>query len=295
MSREAARWDASGSAGIRPGGSFDPLRGLWGLLSNVKFALFLVGLAGVAGLVGSIVPQVPGPMRGNPPARAAWIALREEDFGRFTGLVDRFELFDVFHSVWFNGLWLVIILAVTVCTVSRFRPTWRSVQRPQRIVPDSYFERAHHRANFGIPGGASEVESFLRRRRYRVEQVRTDGRSTYLFAERFSWSQYATFVSHLALLMLLVGALLTVFVGFDRTLVIAETASPAPVFTDPGPGQMFIGMRDSVRGVDDDGNIVDYRSTVEVRRGGETKVCETTVNDPVPRFRVQDSPGRLFR
>ena len=271
------------NARIEPGG-LDPLRWAWQLLTNVKFALLLVGLALVAGMVGVVLPQVPGPMRANPAARSAWLELRRETYGPLTGPMDALDLFDVFHSAWFNGLWALIIVAVTVCTVSRFRPTWRAVQRPQRFVTDAYFERAHHRADFTHEGGAPAIEALLRRRRYRVEKVTGRNGATYLFADRFGWSQYGTFLSHLALLMLLVGALLTTMAGFDRTLVIAETTPPAPVFVEPGPGQIFIRMVDANRGLDADGNIVDYHSIVEVRRGDEVKTCKTSVNDPCHAF-----------
>lgn len=270
-------------ARIEPGG-LDPLRWAWQLLTNVKFALFLVGLALAAGIIGVVLPQVPGPMRANPAARSAWLELRRETYGPLTGTIDALGLFDVFHSAWFNGLWVLIIVAVTVCTVSRFRPTWRAVQHPQRTVADSYFERAHHRADFTHEGGASAVETLLRRRRYRVERVSERNGAVYLFADRFAWSQYGTFASHLALLMLLIGALLTTMAGFDRTLVIAETTPAAPVFADPGPGQLFIRMLDAHRGLDDDGNVIDYHSMIEVRRGDEVKTCKTTVNDPCQAF-----------
>ena len=270
-------------ARIEPGG-LDPLRWAWQLLTNVKFALFLVGLALVAGMIGVVLPQVPGPMRANPAARSAWIELRRETYGPLTGPMDALELFDVFHSAWFNGLWVLIIVAVTVCTVSRFRPTWRAVQHPQRTVADTYFARAHHRADFTHEGGAPAVEALLRRRRYRVSRVGQRDGATYLFADRFGWSQYGTFLSHLALLMLLIGALLTTMAGFDRTLVIAETTPAAPVFDDPGPGQIFIRMVDANRGLDVEGNIVDYHSIIEVRRGDEVETCKTTVNDPCHAF-----------
>ncbi|MCC6958826.1 MAG: cytochrome c biogenesis protein ResB [Dehalococcoidia bacterium] len=268
---------------VEPSG-FDPLRTVWDLLTNVKFALLLVGTALVAGLVGVVLPQVPGPMRGNPAARSAWIALREQSYGPLTGPMDRLGLFDVFHSTWFNGLWVLIIVAVTVCTVSRLRPTWRAVQHPQLTVPDAYFERAHHRASFVHDGGAEAVERLLRKRHYKVTAAGERDGATYLFADRFAWSQYGTFLSHLALLMLLVGALLTTLAGFDRTFVYAEAAPEASVFDTAGPGQMFIKVLDAHRGLDDKDRIIDYHSIIEVRRGDETKTCKTTVNDPCHAF-----------
>jgi len=114
---------------LEPSG-LDPLRWAWQLLTNVKFALLLVGLAGIAGLIGTVLPQMPGPMRGNPAARSAWLELRRADYGPLTGLFDRLGFFEVFHTAWFNGLWFLIIVAVTVCTVSRLRPTIRAVRNP---------------------------------------------------------------------------------------------------------------------------------------------------------------------
>lgn len=268
---------------MAPGNGLDPLRWAWNLLTNVKFALVLVGAACVAGMIGVLFPQLPAQMRSNPPARSAWMELQRGKYGEWTGTIEALGLFDVFQTAWFNGLWALIIVAVTVCTVSRFRPTWRSVHRPTRIVGDGYFDRARHSASFSHEGGPEAVEQLLRKRRYRVQRTKESGGAVYLFAERFSWSQYGTFVSHLALLMMLIGAMLTVFAGFDRTMVIAEE-TPAAAVLSPGPNQIFVRMVDAVRGLDDQANIIDYYSIVEVRRGAEAVTCKTSVNDPCRAF-----------
>jgi hypothetical protein len=278
---------------LKPGG-LDPLRWVWNLLTNVKFALVLVGLAATAGFIGVVVPQMPGPMRGNPAARSAWLELQREDFGAFTGPMESLGLFEIFYSPWFNGLWVLIVVAVTVCAVSRLRPTVRSVTRPPKRVPDTYFERAHHRASFSHAGGADALEAALRQRHYAVERTGGADGATLLFAQRFAWSHYGTFVSHLALLMLLIGGLLTQFAGFGRTLALAETMPGAPVFTDPGASQMFVTMLDSVRGFDDDGNVVDYRSHLEITRGDEVVRCTSTVNDPCHAFGYRFHQAAFF-
>ncbi len=278
---------------FRPGG-LDPLRWAWNLLTNVKFALLLVGLAGLAALLGVVIPQMPGPMRNNAAARSAWLELQRQDFGPFTGLMEDAGVFEIFYTPWFNGLWVVIIVSVTVCSVSRFRPTWRAVQRPQRQVPDAYFESAHHRASFTHAGGTAAITRALQKRRYRVEHVAERDGAVHLFAERFGWSQYGTFLSHLALLMLLIGGLLTRFVGFGNTLALAESMPGARLFDDPGPGQIFVTMLDSVRRLDGEGNVVDYRSHLEIRRGDETMRCTSTVNDPCHAFGYRFHQAAFF-
>jgi cytochrome c biogenesis protein len=272
----------------------DPFRGVWALLTNVKFALLLLGTACFAGFLGVVIPQMPGPMRGNPAARQAWMELQREDFGAFTSLMERLQLFEVFYSPWFNGLWILIILSVTVSTVSRFRPTARSVHRPPRSVPDRYFEVAHHRADYAHPGGAEAVEAALRKRRYAVERTAGGPEATYLFAQRYAWAAYGTFISHLALLIFLVGGLLTRFAGFDNTLALAEGSPGTAVFSNPGPGQLFIRMVDAHRGQDAKGNIVDFHSDIEVTRGDKTVTCTTTVNDPCHAFGYKVHQAAFF-
>ncbi len=273
---------------------FDPLRATWRLLTNVKFAVALVTLAVLASLVGVVLPQLPAEMRGNPPARSAWLELQREDFGWLTGVLDGLDLFDVFHSPWFVALWIVIVAAVTVCTISRFPPTRRSVRRPQMRVNERYFETARHRASFTHAGGAEAVEGLLRRRRYSIVRTHEDDGVTELFAERYPWTQYATFISHMALLMLLVGGLLTNLAGFQRTLALAEARPAAPLFGDPGPGQIFVGMEDAHRGVDAAGNIVDFRSDLLLRRGNEVVRCTATVNDPCTAFGYRFHQAAFF-
>ncbi len=269
----------------RPAFAFaDPFRPLWALLTNVKFALLLVGTAAAAGLLAVVIPQMPGPMRGNPAGRSAWLELQRETFGPFTTPMERWGLFEVYHTWWFNGLWVLIIFAVTVCTVSRFPPIWRSIHRPPLRVPDAYYERARFRAAVEVPVPAELVAAALRRRRFAVREAARTGSAAELFADRFPWAQYGTFLTHLALLLLLVGGVLTKFAGFERVLAMAETGAAAPVFDEPGPGQIFVEMLDAVRGVDGEGNIIDFRSHITVRRGSDVVTCTVTVNGPCEAF-----------
>jgi len=285
---------SSAPAATPPMPKFDPFRATWRLLTNVKFAVALVSLAVLASLLGVVLPQMPAEMRGNPPARSAWLELQREDFGWLTGTLEGLDLFEVFHSPWFLALWFVIVAAVTVCTISRFPPTWRSVQRPQQRVAERYFETARHRASFTHAGGVEAVERLLRRRRYTVTRTHEDEGVTELFAERFPWTQYATFVSHMALLLLLVGGLLTNLAGFQRTLALAEGRPGAPLFGEPGPGQVFVGMEDAHRGVDAAGNIVDFHSDLLLRRGDEVVRCTATVNDPCSAFGYRFHQAAFF-
>ena len=76
----------------------DPLRAIWMLLTNVKFALALVFFAMLSGLLGVLIPQIPPEVRDNEVARTSWLELKRLDFGIWFEPLEALALFDVFHS-----------------------------------------------------------------------------------------------------------------------------------------------------------------------------------------------------
>ena len=268
---------------VRRSGSWqriEPLKLLFRCLTSVRFALLLLGAVALAALLGVIFPQATDDVRSVPAAYDAFVQFQRSRYGDFAPLLRRLDLFAVFHSYWFNGLVMVLLLAVAVCTASRIPPIVRAVRRPPRRVNDRYFETTRHRAAFPGPADAAAIASALRRRRYRVE-VTQNGEATYLFADRFAWAQYGTFVSHLALILFLAGAIVTKVVGFSTFVQIAEGRSE-PVFPTIHAGQMQVENLRSAAETDKAGNLFRYISTLAVYRDGK-QICSgsSTVNNPM--------------
>jgi cytochrome c biogenesis protein len=258
---------------------FDPFRDLWRLLTSVRFALIIIAFLALAGLAGVLIPQIPVGVRGNPAAVDLWLDSQEGKFGGLTEPMHRLGLFQVFESRWFMGALALLVASVTVCTVNRFPSIWRSITRPQERVPDSYFERANHRYVSEKAIEPSALATTLRRQRYSVRTFR-EGGVTYLFADRFAWAQLATFVSHLALILFLVGGLVSKLGGFETSLLVAEGRT-APVFGVGDPRQMQVYVDDAIGTFDDAGNPLDYRTHLVVYQGGrEVARGTTTVNGP---------------
>jgi len=255
------------------------LRAVWRLFTSVRWALILLAFLALAGLLGVLLPQMPSTVRGDSAAVADWLDTQEGKFGVFTDPLDRLGFFDVFHARWFAAGLGLLVVSVTICTANRFFPIWRTIRRPQHRVPETYFQRAHHRAEFTTPAEPLALERVLRRRRYRVERVQ-EGETTYLFADRYSWAQLGTFVSHLALILFIAGALVSKLTGFSQDLFVGEGTS-APVFAVSNPNQMQVRVVDTVARFDSQGRPLDYRSELAIYQGGdEVKACTATVNGP---------------
>ena len=273
---------SASTARSRPSaGGIDPFKPLFRLLTSVRFALVQLGVVGVAALLGVVFPQAPDPIRLNPPAYDAWTEIQRERYHIFTTAMRRLDLFEVFHSVWFNALLILLMLSVAVCTANRFAPIWRSVRRPLRRVNDRYFETAHARAAFPTPADPGAVEAVLRRRRYKVETVAERDGARYLFADRYAWAQLATFASHLSLILFMAGGIVSKLVGFQTFIQVGEGGTQ-PVFPVVHENQMQVLNLDSIERKDDQGNIVDYRTSLVVFRNGVERCRgEITVNGPL--------------
>jgi len=275
---------AEASLGGRPSRlrwpDIDPLRLLWRGLVSVRFALGLIGFLALASFAGVVIPQLPVEMRGNPAAEAAWLEFQRGRFGFLTNPMDSLGFFQVFRSLWFISALALLAASVCVCTANRLPPIWRNVFRPQTRVPDEYL--SHGEATTALPATDSQaLARELARRHYRVS-TSVEGDTTYLFADRYPWAQFATFVSHLALILFLAGGFVTVITSREQQLFIAEGEPALPVFAVDDPDHMQVYVEDAVGRFDKTGFPLDFRTSLVVYRNGEEVARGvSTVSDPL--------------
>ncbi|MGE3984313.1 MAG: cytochrome c biogenesis protein ResB, partial [Dehalococcoidia bacterium] len=270
----------AGAAGRTRRIEFEPIRWPWRLLTSVRFAIGLIAFLAVAVMLGILIPQIPAPMRGNEAGLEQWYLFQEGKFGFLTSPMRALGLFDVFRSLWFvSGLGL-LVASVCVCTANRLGPVWRNALHPQTRVADDYFERGQPVIAVGAVDAGALAQQ-LRRRRYKVTLTR-DGDRTYLFADRFPWAQFATFVSHLALILFLAGGFVTLLMAREQQVFVAELEPGAPVFSTTDKDHMQIYVEDAIGEFDDTGFPLHFQTNLVVYQGGrEVARGATTVNHPL--------------
>ncbi len=260
-------------------GLLNPLRAVWWLFTNVRFAILLLVVVAAAGVVGVVVPQVPLSVRGDAVAEADWLNLQEGRFGFLTQPMDRLGLFDIFHARWFAVLLAMTVVSTGAYIVSRFPGIWASMTRPRMRVPDRYFEMAPARAEATSSLDVARLERLLKRQRYSVQRFQ-EGGAVYLFADRFQWAQLGTLLTHSAVIVFILAALVSRMDSFESPLFLAE-GSTLPVFPVRNPEQLQVQLVDAHAEFTADGQPTDYRSDIVIYQNGEeVKVCTSTVNSP---------------
>lgn len=211
--------DRSGDIALPALGFLGTLRWVWTQLTSMRTALFLLLLLAVAAVPGSLFPQRPA----NPAVVTQYIRDNPE-----TGpVLDWFQLFDVYSSVWFSAIYLLLFVSLIGCVVPRaiaHGRAWRS--RPPR-TPRRLTRMPVHGA-FTVPAGPDgqpggqeggrpasagaavvDAASVLKKRGYRVDVRDENGNQPSVGAERGFLKELGNLVFHVSL----IGVLISVAVG----------------------------------------------------------------------------------
>jgi cytochrome c biogenesis protein len=257
----------------------NPLRAVWWLVTNVRFAIILLVLLALVSLAGVLIPQVPDNVRGDAGAESTWLESQHGRFGFMTSPLHEAGAFDVFHQRWFGLILAVTVVSTGAYVVSRFPGIWTSIRRPRKRVPDRYLEMAPNRFQFDSAIDVDRFEALLRAKRYKVDRMEDAG-ATYLFADRFQIAQLGTLLTHAAIIVFILSAVVRRVDAFEAPLFLAE-GEVMPVYAVSNPNQIQVQLRDSYASFNDAGVPLDYRSDLTIyERGEEVLRCSSTVNSP---------------
>ncbi len=260
-------------------GFLNPLRAVWWIFTNVRFAVLLLVVLTVVSLAGVLIAQMPLNVRGDAVLEAEWLAEKEGTYGFLTNPMDAVGLFDIFHASWFSVLLAVTVVSTAAYVVSRFPGIWATITRPRKRVTDRYFDQAPHRLHIEGAVDVDRLEAGLRRSRYKVERWQ-DGEATFLFADRFQFAQLGTLLTHAAVIVFILAAVVSRVDSFSSGLFLAE-GSTLPVFPVKHENQMQVELVESYAEFAPNGQPLDYRSDLAIYKGGEEVLrCSSTVNTP---------------
>jgi cytochrome c biogenesis protein len=192
------------------------LRNTWRGLTAMRTALTLLFLLALGAMPGALLPQ----RSLNAPKVAAYIA----DHGWWGRLLDKLEFFDVYASVWFASIYVLLFVSLVGCLLPR---TWEyfNQMRAKPVLTPRNLARMPHHADATVDQGVDEVISAARRRLRgwrMVEREEADGARS-ISAERGYLRETGNLVFHFALLGLLVAFALGKMFGYEGQVIVQAT------------------------------------------------------------------------
>jgi len=193
-------------------GPVEWLRWAWRQLTSMRTALLLLLALAIAAVPGSLIPQESA----DPNGVIAW---KQSNPG-LLGVANFLQLFDVYTSVWFSAIYLLLFISLVGCVVPRVVHHLEALRAAPPRTPSRLGRLPAYRM-VELSGDADRAleqgEAMLRRRRYRVQRYGSS-----ISAERGYLRETGNLLFHTGL----VGILVSVFVGggftFTGQRVVAE-------------------------------------------------------------------------
>lgn len=175
------------------------------LLCSVRFGIILLILLGLACFLGMII------MQQNVDGFERYYAELTPSQKLVYGTLD---LFDIYHSWYFNALLAILSLNIILASIDRFPKTWMSVSKPVLTPPMRWLKDQDQTDSFSVEGESKEaiadkiVETF-KKSAWRKTTVSEKNNRTFVFAESGVWNRFGYLAVHVALLTIFVGGFMT--------------------------------------------------------------------------------------
>jgi cytochrome c biogenesis protein ResB len=258
-------------------------------LARMDVAAVLILAVLLLAALGSCFPQLSPAVAADPGRRAQWETGVRARYGGLTDGLAAGGVFRWFRSPLFLAPLALLAGATLVCTLDRWRGIWRrAFHQPVRCA-DGAFDTAPHTTRLSASPAvdlATAAREGLEQHGFRVrttEVVTTNHPLVYLRGDRNRLAPLATLVTHLAVLLLLLGAALSSGFGWREEIAI-------------GPGEMAevghgsgLALRNEGFAIERyaDGSVAGYEAEVTIIDGGKeatrgaTRVGEPLTHGPV--------------
>lgn len=191
-------------------------RQLWRRLVSMRTALVLLFLLALASVPGSLLPQRPL----NPPKVREYLRTHGA-WGRF---LDRIGAFDVFGSIWFSAIYLLLFASLVGCLIPRITVYAKALRARPLKAPrnlDRLAESAALSTDLSPDQAADRISRSLRPR-WRTEIRAEEGGAVAVSAEKGYSREAGNLLFHLSLLAALVLIAVGRGLSYEGSVVTTE-------------------------------------------------------------------------
>jgi cytochrome c biogenesis protein len=261
------------------------------LISSVRFGIVLLILLGLFCLIGMLVVQEN--VDGFTNYYAALMPAQKLVYGKL-------DLFDIYHSWYFNALLAVLSLNIILASIDRFPKIWALISKPPVTVPIRWLRDQKQTREIYFQGTREEIEKQIENalRESGWKKIKTGekmGRK-FVFGESGKWNRLSFLAVHVALLTIFTGGFLTGQLGHNGQMPLMPGQSSDEMFEtafELNEVQQFQ-MRLPFEVICTDiqqklirkdgsitaGNTIDWLTHIKIKDGGKTHEAVVHMNNP---------------
>jgi len=264
---------------------------IWDVFASVKMAVVIFFFIAASSMVGTVLEQNAEPeknikiltkMLGADAAPAAYT------------FFDRLGFLDMYHSWWFVASLLLFAANLIICSLERLPRVMKLVREPIRPIAVDHIEKMSIRKTLNIKAQHSKdktsnlkerIESAIRKIGLAPKESLENGAQYY--AEKGNYSRLGVYITHLSILIILAGAIIGLFFGFNAFINLPEGQMTSVAYKDSKGTEVPLGFElrcdnFEVSYYGDSDMPKAYRSWLSVFKDGKkVKEKSIVVNDPL--------------
>ncbi len=172
---------------------------VYNLFRSLKLTIALLILLALLSIIGTLIAQN---------------ASRVEYIQRYgIGLyevLNFFSVFDMYHSLWFRIILVLLVINLITCSVQRLPGVWSQITRESGELEDRMLKGLPYVEKVQIPNPTKKEESIqssLKEWFKSWKRVETEGTIT-LYSEKGKYSRLGVPITHLSILLILIGGII---------------------------------------------------------------------------------------
>jgi cytochrome c biogenesis protein len=210
---------------------------IWDLFASVKLAIVIFTAIALTSMVGTVLEQNAEPEKN--------LAILSKMFGASAAptlynILEKLGFMDMYHSWWFVTFLLLFAANLVICSLDRMPRILKLVREPIRPMSEEYIERMSIRRSVSIKGKPSDmkepVAAAIRKMGFRPSESETD-KGPQFYAEKGNFTRLGVYITHLSILVILAGALIGLYFGFNAFLNLPEGQTTSVAYKDRGTEQ----------------------------------------------------------
>src|SRR5438093_7507157 len=111
---------------------------IWTLFCSLRFAVVLNLALALAAVSGTLITQMQPGIQNFETELNSFLDAAKGRFGDLAGFLYWAGFFDLYNSLWFRMLVVLVVFSIVMCTLNRWGPIMRLIRRPAVRVSESF-------------------------------------------------------------------------------------------------------------------------------------------------------------
>ncbi len=242
---------------------------VWYFFNSLKLTLTILLTLAAVSIIGTVVQQ-------DQPLRSYVTEYGE----MWANIILTAGFNDMYHTRWFTGILVLLVVNILVCTLERFPPKWKVLLLGKPNYNPGFIEKLSNSGDFTLDEDLETVKhrvsSALKKKRYKFTDESQDGAHAFC-AWKGKIGRFGSDFTHISLFLILAGAILGSVYGYKAFKVVTVGSE----FTIPEADYKITLDRFWIDYYDT-GQIRQYNSVLTVHEDGkEVLTKQIWVNEPL--------------